>query len=132
MNLSDYSDAYMHIQRTITVANTSAADANNTNEKLIFKDFAPFTDCIGKINSTQEYNAKNTDIVKSRHNLTEFNEIYSKTSESLWQHHRGKPTLGNDHNIINFSANKNNNSILFEFKENLTGKQETIFQKILI
>ena len=116
----------MHIQRTITVANTSAADANNTSKKVIFKDFAPFTDCIRKINSTQEVNAKNTDIAKSRYNLTEFSEIYSKTSHSLWQYYKGKPTLGNDHNVIDFSANKSNNSILFEFNEKLTGKQEII------
>ena len=55
--LSVYSDVYMHIERTITVANTSAADANNTSKKVIFKDFAPFTDCIRKINSTQDDNA---------------------------------------------------------------------------
>ena len=55
--LSVYSDVYMHIERTITVANTSAADANNTSKKVIFKDFAPFTDCIRKINITQDDNA---------------------------------------------------------------------------
>ena len=39
LNLCDYSDAYILVKATITVPNTGAADAeaNNTNEKEIFK-----------------------------------------------------------------------------------------------
>ena len=46
----DCSDAYILARRTITVRNTAAADAavNNTNKKVIFKNCAPFTDCITK------------------------------------------------------------------------------------
>ena len=43
----------MHIcyHTCIAVPNTAAADANanNTNKKVIFKNCAPFTDCIGKV-----------------------------------------------------------------------------------
>ena len=44
-SLCDYRDAYFHAKGTITVNNTAAADAaaNNTNEKVIFKNCAPFT-----------------------------------------------------------------------------------------
>ena len=54
-SLCDYSDAYMLIKRTITVDSTAAeeADANNDNKKVIFKNCAPFTDCISEINNTQ-------------------------------------------------------------------------------
>ena len=31
-------------------------DANNTDKKVIFKNYAPFTDCISKINNTQVNN----------------------------------------------------------------------------
>ena len=49
--LCDYSDAYILVKGTITVANTAAADAaaNNTNKKIIFKKCVPFTSCISRI-----------------------------------------------------------------------------------
>ena len=57
-----YSDAY--IKGKIAVDDTSAADAaaNNTNKKVIFKNFAPFTNCISEINNTQIHNDKDIDI----------------------------------------------------------------------
>ena len=53
-NLCDYSDAYILVKGTITVDDTSAADAstNNTNKKVIFKNSAPFTNYISEINNT--------------------------------------------------------------------------------
>ena len=49
-SLRDYSDAYILVKGKISVNNTTAADAdaNNTNKKVIFKNRAPFTDCIKK------------------------------------------------------------------------------------
>ena len=54
-SLCDYSDAYLLFKGTITVANTAVARqaANNANKKVIFKNCAPFTSCISKINITQ-------------------------------------------------------------------------------
>ena len=50
----DYSDAYILAKWSITVNNTAdAADANNNGKKVIFKNCAPFTNCISKINNTQ-------------------------------------------------------------------------------
>ena len=53
-SLCNYSNVYILVNRTITVPNTAAAVAavNNTNEKVIFKNCAPFTDCITEINNT--------------------------------------------------------------------------------
>ena len=70
--LYDYSDAYILVSETISIAETSAADeaANNINKKLKLKNFASFTDCISKINNTQVVgNAKDIDIVMPMYKL---------------------------------------------------------------
>ena len=58
--LCDYSGVYTPVKGNISVNNTAAvdADANNTNKKVIFKDSAPFTGCISKVNNTEVDNAK--------------------------------------------------------------------------
>ena len=63
--LCDYSDAYILVKGNISVNNTAAdgAAANNTNKKVIFKNCAPFTNCISKINNTQIDNAECIDTV---------------------------------------------------------------------
>ena len=85
-SLRDYTDAYILVKGTITVNNTAAADgdANNTNKKVIFKDCAPFTNCISEINNTKVGNAKDIDIVMPMYNLIEYSDNYLKTSGSLW------------------------------------------------
>ena len=72
-SLCDYSDAYILVKGAVTVNNTAAADAdaNNTNKKVLFKNCAPFTDCISEINNTQVGNAKDLDIVIPMYNLIE-------------------------------------------------------------
>ena len=81
----DYSNAYILVKENITVNNTAVVDAaaNDTNKKLIFKKFAPFTRCISKINNTEKDNAQFIDIVMPMYDLIEYSENYSKTSESL-------------------------------------------------
>ena len=70
-SLCDYSDADILVKGTISVTNTSATGvaANNTNKKVIFKNCAPFTNCISEINNTQIHNAKDIDIVIPMYNL---------------------------------------------------------------
>ena len=106
-SLCDYSDAYVHVKGTITVNNTAAADVdvNNTNKKVIFKNCAPFTNCISEINNTDLDNAKDIDIVMPMYNLIECSDIYSKTSGSLWQYTKDIPALNNDNAIIDFTNN---------------------------
>ena len=50
-SLNDYSDAYIHVKGNIKVNNAAAAPAavSSTNKKVIFKNCAPFTDCINEI-----------------------------------------------------------------------------------
>ena len=75
-SLCDYSDAYTLAKRNIVVNNTTGAGAaaNNTNKKVIFKNCAPFTNCISKINNTQIDNAEYFDIVMPIYNLREYSD----------------------------------------------------------
>ena len=54
------------------------------------------------------------------YNLIEYNDVYSKISEDLWQYYREEPALDNNYNITDFPVS-NNNSILFKCKQQLTG-----------
>ena len=57
LNLSDYSDVYILVSGTITITgaedNDAAKKADKTNKGVIFKNCAPFTNCISNINRTQ-------------------------------------------------------------------------------
>ena len=70
-SLCDYSNAYILAKGNITVPNTTAAGAavNNTNKKVIFKNCAPFTDCITEISNTQVADTQKIDIVMPMYNL---------------------------------------------------------------
>ena len=54
-SLCDYSDAYILVKGNITVNSATAAGAaaNNTDEEVVFKNCAPFANCISKINNTK-------------------------------------------------------------------------------
>ena len=77
----------MHISllKKLLLNNIAAADAdaNNINKKVIFKNCAPFTNCISEINNTQVDNAKDINIVMPMYNLIEYNDNYAKTLGSL-------------------------------------------------
>ena len=45
-SLCDYSDAYLHLKKTIPIPNTETPDStNNANKKVTFKNCASFTNC---------------------------------------------------------------------------------------
>ena len=102
----DRSDAYILVKGNITVNNTADAGvaANNTNKKIIFKNCAPFTSCISKINNTQIDNAKYIDIVILMYNLIEHSNNYSKTSGRLWKYCKDIPTVNDDSDIVGFNG----------------------------
>ena len=117
-SLCDYSDAYILVKGNISVNNTAAA--NNTNKKVIFKNCAPFTNCISKINNTQIDNTKYIDIVMPMYNLIKYSDNYSKTSGSLWQYCKDIPAVNNAGDIVDF--NEANATDSFNFKTKITGK----------
>ena len=55
------------------------------------------------------------------YNLIEYTDTYSNTSGRLWQYYRDEPALSNNRNITDF-PNDSNNSISFEFKQQITGQ----------
>ena len=122
-SLRDYNDAYILVNGIILVLNTAAEGAavSNTNKKVIFKNSAPFTNCITEINNTQVDNAEDIDKVTPMYNLIENSDAYSKTSGSLWQYYIDEPALDNDNNIIDYHANNNNNTS-FKFKQQIIGQ----------
>ena len=91
------------IKGNISVNNTGTATApTNKNKNVIFKNCAPFTNCISKINNTQIDNAEYIDLVMSMYNLIEYSDNYSKTSGSLWRYCKEIPAVNNDGDIVDF------------------------------
>ena len=130
-SLCDYSDTYVLVKGSITFNNTAAADtdANNTNKKVIFKNCAPFNNCISKIYNIQVDNAKDIDIVMPMYNLIEYSDNYSETCGSLWQHCKDIPAVDNNNAIVNFAENNPPDS--FNFKVKITGQTGDDGTKIL-
>ena len=121
-SLCDYSEAYVLVKGNITVNNTAAegAAANNTNKKVIFKNCAPFTNCISKINNTQIDNAEYIDIVMPMYNLIEYSDNYSKTSGSFWQYCKDIPAVNNNGNMVDLNGANATDS--FNFKTKITSQ----------
>ena len=121
-SLYDYSDAYVRITGNISVNNIAGdkAKANNTNKKVIFKNSAPFTNCISKIINAQVYNANDIDIVMPRYNVKEYSDNYSKIFGRLQQYCKDIPAVNNDGDIVDFNGANDTDS--FNFKTKITGQ----------
>ena len=119
--LCDYSNAYILVKGTITVPITAAASAavDNTNKKVIFKNYAPFNDCLTEMNNTQVEDAQKIDVVVPMYNSIGYSDAYSNTSGRLWQYYRDETALDSDRNITDFPANSNN-SASFKLKQQIT------------
>ena len=66
-SLCDYSDTYILVKGTITITgagdDAAARQADERDKGVVFKNCAPFSNCISEINNTQVDNAKDIDIV---------------------------------------------------------------------
>ena len=84
-NLCDYSDAYILVSGTTTIIgagyNDAAKGADEINKGVIFKNCAPFTDCISNINNTKMDNAEDIDVVMPMYNLIEYSNIIQNHQE---------------------------------------------------
>ena len=126
-DLCDFSDAYIVVKGNITAtkktftaddiyapnnkeANITATNTSNNNafggKKLVFKNNAPFINCISKINGVKIDNAEDLDVVMPMYNLLEYSKNYKKTTSSLWNYYRDEPssTIGANnitHSILN-------------------------------
>ena len=121
-SLCDYSNAYILVKGTISVNNTAAAGAavNNDDKKVIFKNCAPFTNCISEINNMQIDNAKDIDIVMPMYNLIEYSDNYAKTLRSLWQYCKDIPARDANNIIEEFTECNTTDS--FKIKAKITGQ----------
>ena len=113
-NLYEYADAYILVKGTITItgagADAAARQADEREKGVTFKNCAPFTKCINRINSTDIDTAQDIDIVMPMYNLIEYSDNYSKTSGSLWQYYNDYPN------------NDLANSESLKYKVKITGK----------
>ena len=113
-NLCDYADSYILVKGTITITsegdNAAAERADERDKGVTFKNCAPFTKCISRINNRDIDNAHDIDIVMPMYNLIEYSDNYSKTSGNLRQYYKDDP---ND-NLANSES--------FKSKIKITGK----------
>ena len=83
-DLCDYSDAYIAVKGDITFTKTSKRGIIDIrNRFLAFKNHAPFTNCISKINNVLIGNAEDLDIVMPMYNFLEYSKNYRKTTGSF-------------------------------------------------
>ena len=135
-DLCDFSDAYIVVKGNVTVskktftrndfeapnkiaANATATNTANNNafgeKKLVFKNNAPFINCITKINDIKIDNAEDLDVVMPMYNLLEYSKNYKKTTGSLWNYYREEPNSSTDNDNITHSIL---NSESFDYKAN--------------
>ena len=103
----DYSDEYILLTGEII------ATGGDTNTRVAFKNFAPFTKCITHINDEHVDSANNLDIIMPMYNLIEYSDNFSDTSENFWQFKKDESPVINAGNPDNVCTA---NSISFKYK----------------
>ena len=83
-------------------------------KKLVFKNNAPFINCISKINGTKIDNAEDFDVIMPMYNLLEYSKNYKKTTGSLWNYYRYEPSSTDNDNITHSILNSKS----FDYKAN--------------
>ena len=86
-------------------------NANKHTKNLVFKNNAPFINCITKINGIKIDNAEDLDVVMPMYSLLEYSKNYKKTTGSLWNYYRDEP-----------SDPLSTNSESFKYKTSIVGK----------
>ena len=79
-DLCDVSDAYLIVKGTITVTELDNAKKIK-NKAVAFKNNAPFTNCISKINGVKIDNAEHLDLIMPMYDLLEYSKNYKKQQE---------------------------------------------------
>ena len=126
-DLCDFSDAYIVVKRSITLAKTDRRRfIDIRNRFLAFKNNAPFTNCISKINNVLIDNAEDLDVVMPMDNLLEYSKNYRKTTGSLWNYYRDEP---NNPPATDYNADPITNSESFKYKSSITGKTSNANQE---
>ena len=81
-DLCDFSDAYIVVKGTMTLTKTNGREIIDIrNRFLAFKNSAPFTNCISKINNVLIDNAEDLDVVMPMYKLLSTAKITEKPQE---------------------------------------------------
>ena len=110
-NICDYNDTYILVRGDITI---TAAGAT----QVAFKNCAPFTKCITKIDGTTIDDAEDLDLVIPMYNLIEYSSNYSETTGSLWFYSKDEAT------DFNADIANTNHSKSFRYKAKLLENNE--------
>ena len=73
-DLCDFSDTYIVVKGDITLEG---------DDDFVFKNNAPFINCITKINGIKIDNAEDLDVVMPMYNLLEYSKNYKKNNRKL-------------------------------------------------
>ena len=111
-DLCDFNYAYIVVKGDITVANPDVA---KRNKEVIFKNNAPFINCISKINGVKIDTAEDLEVAMAMYNFLEYSKNYKKTTGSLWNCYRDQP-----------SNPLSSNSESFKYKISITGNAYNI------
>ena len=111
--MCDYNDADIVVKEKIDLLAAVANKNDKAQKGVAFKNNAPFTSCISKINNKLTDNADDLDTVLRMYNILEYGDNYSMTSGSLCNYHRDEIDGVDD----NSSDGKS-----FEYKTKITRK----------
>ena len=125
-DLCDYSGAYIVVKGDISLTKTNGREIIDIrNRFLAFKNNAPFTNRISKINNVLTDN-EDLNIVMPMYNFLEYSNNYRKTTRSFWNYYRDEPNNpplnDDDPPTINYKADPITNSESFKYKSSITGK----------
>ena len=84
-NRCHYKDAYILVRGAITIIGPNVT-------QVAFKNNAPFTNCIIKIDETTTDDAEDLDLVTPMYNLLEYNSNYFDTTGILWFYSKDEAT----------------------------------------
>ena len=102
-DLCDFNDAYIVVTGRINAENSNLPDGANYNDilagvvnpkQVALKNYAPFFNCILKINNQLIEDAQDLDIVMPMFNLLFCSKIFRKTARSFWNYYPDKPNSG--------------------------------------
>ena len=84
-DLCSFSDADIVVKGIITLTKTDGrVFIDVRNRFLAFKNNAPFTNCISKINNVLIENAEDLDVIMPIYSLLEYSKNYRKTTGGSW------------------------------------------------
>ena len=105
-DIFDYNNAYILVRGNVTIIGHPAS-------QVAFKNCAPFTKYITKIDGTTIDDAEDLDLVMSMYNLIEYSSNYSETTRNLWFYSKDEA------NDFNADIAKTNNFKSFLYKAKL-------------